>query len=183
MVKPVLPGHHRILIGAEIGQGGADEMRERPARLCGRDRQSEFFQSPEMRTEALRNEREDIARQGIGREVHRLGIVEPVLRRLAILLVEIPLPTLGRAAGRHQQAGLAPHLAVEIFHHEIIACLRPGLKFEDAADEAIVSHHLDRKAEALRPAIDHRSRRAIRRIRRYGSRARCAASPRARPRR
>jgi hypothetical protein len=57
---------------------------------------------------------------------------------------------------RHQQAGLAAHLAIEELHHEIVARLCPGLEFQYPADEAIVGKHVDGDAESPGPAVDHR---------------------------
>ena len=86
--------------------------------------------------------------------MERLGVVEPALGRGAIVLVEVPLTALGLAVRVHQQPGLAAHVAVEEFHHQFVARLRPGLELEDTANEAVVGQHVDGKAERPRPAID-----------------------------
>ncbi len=109
-----------------------------------------------MLSKPLPNERQHIQCRLVRLEVHRLRIVETALGRSTVFLVEIPYAAFRPAIRHHQQPRFSTHVAIEKFHYKFIARLRPGLKLENIADEAIVDHHVDRKAETLSPAINHR---------------------------
>jgi hypothetical protein len=63
--------------------------------------------------------------------------VDVIRGGLAVVVVVVPLAALGLVAV-HQEAGLAPHLAVEPLHPQFLAPLGPGLEFGMRTQEAVV---------------------------------------------
>ena len=75
-------------------------------------------------------------------EAKRRGHEEVSICRVAVLRIIVPLPA-GWIIAVHQQAGLAAHLAVEIFHTELFAAIRPGGELVLGAQEPAVGENLD----------------------------------------
>ncbi len=69
-----------------------------------------------MSGEAVRYHRHHRRRRLVGDKVHWFWIIDSALRACAIVLVQVPAISLGLAVKGHQQPGLAPHVAIEIFH-------------------------------------------------------------------
>ena len=79
VVQPGLARPHRVLVAAEQGQSLADESLQRHERLCPRHRPGEVVQPAGVRGEARFDQRDHLARDGIGLE-HRTRGVEAVER-------------------------------------------------------------------------------------------------------
>ena len=68
-------------------------------------------------------------------------------------MVVVPLPTFRLPITIDQQARIAPHLAVEIFHPQGLAPIRPAPEAVVGADEAVILQHFDLDAQLFRPAV------------------------------
>jgi hypothetical protein len=78
----------------------------------------------------------------VGGELHRPAEIHLVRGRLAVVVVVVPLAALGLVAV-HQEAGLAPHLAVEPLHPQFLAPLGPGLELGVRTQEPVIGELVD----------------------------------------
>ena len=107
-----------------------------------------------MAAEACLDEREHIPGDGVGRT--RPGARHEQVRfcHLPVLRIEVP-PAARRLVAVHQQPGAATHVAVEIFHPELLAARRPLPELRGRTQEALVRQDVDRDREALVPRCLH----------------------------
>ena len=128
------------------------EMRLLFQRVGARDRKTEFRGLAHIGGELLFDHVNHILRDIVRREMQWLRHREIALGRLAVFRVKIPLPADGRIA-IHQQFRFTPHVAIEIFHAQLLAVLGPAFEFGMVTQEAVVGAHLYRHIEPVGPAI------------------------------
>ena len=132
-----LPFQHRVLIIAKSRQGVGDEMRQDLQGLRARGGKVKGEQITEVVPIARLHKVKHRLGLSIRRKAERLGELQPLLRGLAVVVVEIPFAPCGIVA-LHQQAGLAAHLAVEILHPQRLAPLGPIFEPFTAGDETVI---------------------------------------------
>ena len=153
MEQVVLARYHRVLIGAEAFDPLGEESIGGLLGLVTRDRPAQCIERSEMVAEPVSDQLDDLLRHAIGGEFRAFGRGKPVLWRLAVLAVVIPLAARRFAVILHQQSGLAPHLAIEELHPQFLAVVRPGIELGLRADEAVVAQDLDFTGELVRPLL------------------------------
>ena len=82
-------------------------------------------------------ERHHIARDRIRFEALARWRLMIFRQGLTVLGVEIPRPA-HRIVAFHQEAGLLTHLAIEIFHAQLLAPVGPARKFIERGDKTII---------------------------------------------
>ena len=123
-------------------------------RVSAGDRKAEFRGLAHIGREFFFDHVNDILRDIIRREMQWLWHREIALGRLAVFSVKIPLPADGRIA-IHQQFRFTPHVAIEIFHAQLLAVLGPAFEFGMVTQEAVVGAYLYRNIKSVGPAIQH----------------------------
>jgi|GEM_PF-3050420 len=135
-------------------QGLVDERRKGRLGIGARDREPEGRKVAEMIAEPGLDQRQHLLRDCIWRGRPGPGHEEIGARCLPVLRIEIPLAA-GRLIAVHQEAGLAAHVAVEIFHAQLLAARGPILERRGRAQEAIVGEGVDRDRELPLPVLQH----------------------------
>ena len=146
---PRVGPQHRVLSGAEVGEPVLDEVLEpgqrleprhrRPARRVVADEAHEPVALPPV--EVLPDLRVDVVlpRQPGLLETERA----PLRRRLAVVVVEVPLPA-DRLVAVHEQAEAHPLPPVEVLHQQALATADPGREVLPGGREAApLRHHLE----------------------------------------
>ena len=130
------------------------EMRLLFQRVGAGDCKAEFPGLAHIGGEFLFDHMNNIPRDIIRREMQRLWHRQIALGRLAIFCVKIPLPADGCIA-IHQQLRFTPHVAIEIFHAQLLAVLGPAFEFGMVTQKAVVGTYLYRHIEPVGPEIEH----------------------------
>ena len=91
MEQVVLARYHRVLIGAETFDPLGEESIGGLLGLVARDRPAECIERSEMVAEPVFDHLDDLLRHAIGGEFRAFGRGKPILWRLAVLAVVIPL--------------------------------------------------------------------------------------------
>ncbi len=107
-----------------------------------------------MGLEPGRHEPEHVLGDLVRRKAFGVRHRKPGLRGLPVLLVEVPLPA-GRLVPLHEESRLAAHVAIEVFHAQLLAAVRPRLEFLSRGDEAVIVRDLDGASQSRRPAAHH----------------------------
>ena len=171
MAQRRIARQHRILLIPEGGQRMGREMLQRRQRIRPRHAPAEGPERPKMRRKPRLDQRQHLLRHRIRRETRRARAEEIGLGRLAVVMVEIPLPA-RRLVPLHHQPGLAPHLAIEEFHPQLLAPLGPGAELRLRTEEPVIRQHGHRQRAVLQrgaqPPIprrggDHLARAHLRR--------------------
>ena len=102
--------------------------------------------------EPVPDQPQHVLRDVVGAETFGLRHEQVGLCGLAVVRIEIPFPALGRIAV-HQQAGLAPHLAIEILHAQLLAPVGPAFELGPRAHKTVVVQNVYRQAEAAGPSF------------------------------
>ena len=97
-------------------------------RVGARDRKAEFRGLAHIGREFCFDHFNHILRDIIRREMQWLWHREIALGRFPVFGVKIPLPADGGIA-IHQQFRFTPHVAIEIFHAQLLAVLGPAFEF------------------------------------------------------
>ena len=122
MPQPRLARPERILEAPEVWQTFAYEGIQRTQRIRASHGPAEIPDTARVRGEAGFHQCDHLLRDRIGRHaqrhrhIHRSGAAEA----LAVVGVEVPLPAGGFAA-IHKHAVATTHLAVEVFHPQLLA--------------------------------------------------------------
>ena len=95
-----------------------------------------------------------ILRDIVRREMQWLWHREIALGGLAVFSVKIPLPADGCIA-IHQQFRFTPHVAIEIFHAQLLAILGPVFEFGMVTQKAVVRAHFYGHIKSVGPAVQH----------------------------
>ena len=152
MVEEFFAFQHRVLEIAEAGQRVRNEVAKRLFGVLSCGRKPKRFEIAEVVRERFRDEVEHgagclVRLDAMGRRHKEIGF-----RGLPVLLVEVPFAALGLFAV-HEQAGLAAHFAVEVFHAQFLAALGPSPELFAGADEARIGTDFERHAEAATPGL------------------------------
>jgi hypothetical protein len=150
VIEKAFAEHHGVLVVTKVFEADVEEVFERRFRISASDREPEWIGITEVIGEARLNNRHDIAGDLVLLEVRGLGHEQIRPGGLAVVMIEVPLTTSGLVTV-HQQARLAAHIAVEIFHAQLFAALRPRGKIINATDEARVGQDLDGHSEPVLP--------------------------------
>ena len=146
--------HHCVLIGAEF----LDPLSEKGIGgilcLVAGDGPAKRFKVAEMVAELLGYEPDHFACDFVGFESGDRWRGEIILGRLAIVGVVVPVSADRLAVLVHEDTGLPAHLAVELFHRQVLATVCPVAEFGMAANEAVVGQYLDFAAKPAGPFLD-----------------------------
>ena len=143
---------HAVLVVAEAGQGGLHEARQAGQGLLPGDGEPEVIKAAETVRKALRDQVQHLPGHGIEVMPKGLRQEEVASRRGPVLGVEVPAPAGGRLA-LHEEAGTPAHLAVEEFHAQGLAALRPGLEVRVGGQEPPVFQQGHRDPQGGGPAV------------------------------
>ena len=124
-----------------------DECFKRRFRVGARHGEPEGREIAEMVAKSRLDERDNVPRRGVGRAGEWPRHEQVDTRRLAIFDVEIPFAA-DRLIALHEQAGLAAHVPIEIFHAQLLAARRPGPEGFRRAHETIVGQDVHRHGQA-----------------------------------
>ena len=140
MIEEAIVIQHRILKIAELRQRVLDEMRQRAARLSLIGGIPERAQGAETVAKSRLDQIKHLFHRVVRCEFHRAVEIDSIGRGFAVVVVEIPLAACGLTI-LHQQAGFAPHLAIEILHPQRFAPLGPIVEFIKRRHEPRVRMH------------------------------------------
>ena len=132
-----LAAHHRVLIGAEAGKAGGDEVLQHRQGLVATHRPAEGFQiSGQWREPAAGPAGIEPPQLGdhltgdlVRLEPQRRWTGQPLGGGASVVVVEVPLAAEGRGAGPfplHQHAEAPPAFSIEELHPQLAAAVGPG---------------------------------------------------------
>ncbi len=150
MIQKRMPFQHSILIVTKTRQSMFNKVIQRLQRLSPRRRIPKRPQITKVVPEPRFNQRQNLLNHLI-----RFKPQRPLNRhitggRLAIVVIIVPLVP-RRFVALHQQARLAPHVAVKILHPQRFTPLGPSLELRMAGDEPVIGQdmRLDRRVLQL----------------------------------
>ena len=154
MPQERLTGQHRVLIIAEPGQRVVQEMRLLFQRIFAGDGKPKFLGTAHVAGKARLDDIDDLPRGCIRFEMQWPRHRHVALRWLSVFGIEIPLAAFGLFAVE-QNAGLAPHIAIEKLHPQLLSAVSPRLKLSMVTNETVIWEDCDGHVEPVRPAIEH----------------------------
>ena len=168
-----LPRHHRVLVRPEASQTRGDELLQHLQRLRPGDGPAERLEVPRQGGVpfrlALRIQLPHLVDHRLGDRIgfkpQRLRTFEALRRRLAVVGIEIPLPTErlgGLARALHQHAEAAATFPVKQLQAELLVARGPGGEVAAAPEEGVARHPHQRHRQ-LQP-LDGRAETAIGRL-------------------
>jgi hypothetical protein len=160
--QPGLARPQRVLPAAEVRQALVDEALQRMQRLLARDGPGKAVERSGVLGEALPHECDDLACDLIGLEARALGhrTGATLAEGLAVVGVEVPLPA-ERLVAVHQHRMLAPHLAVEVLHAQLLAAFRMRCELVHGGKEMAVFADVEHEAGVLGHGTQRRQHAGI----------------------
>ena len=148
MPKGWLTAHHRVLIGAKAIKASRDEMLQHRQGLLAvygpSERLENSWQGAQPHLFALPIKLLHLGNHGagdrIGLKPERLGPLQTLRRRFAVVCIEIPLATdrlCLLALSLHQYAKAATPLPVKQLQAQLFVPLRPGAEFLAAPEKGV----------------------------------------------
>ncbi len=155
MVQPRVARPHRVLVTTEQRQSLADEGLQGLQRLRARDGPGKAGQPAGVVCEARLDERNHLARDGIGLEdgARRHDTRAGSAKGLAVVGVEVPLAT-DRLITLHQDVMPLALLAIEILHAQRLAAFGMRRELGNAAEEVAVFVDIQRQAVGCGHGLD-----------------------------